>query len=120
MVSLGAYSSCRACRGSRAKGATRMSDGQVVAITDSAGEWMDLPDAAVRLGFDAGTILRLIQDGDMPAMQLRGGKRTAHRLPTALINEARQRVLAGGQVELREFARQWAARNAAPAAEAVA
>lgn len=95
-----------------------MTDGQVVAITDSADEWMDLADAAPRLGFDAGTILRLIQDGDMPAIQLRGQKRTAHRLPTALVNEARRRVFTGGQVELREFARQWAARNAT--AEAVA
>ncbi len=95
-----------------------MTNGQVVAIAESADEWMDLRVAAAQLGFDAGTLLRLIQDGDMPAMQVRGQKRTAHRLPRSLVDEARQTVFAGGQVELREFARQWAARNAAP--EAVA
>jgi hypothetical protein len=87
-----------------------MIDGQADTITGDA-DWMDLADAAARLGFDAGTILRLIQEGDIPVMQLRGARRTAHRLPTALVNEARRTVFAGGQVELREFAKQWAARN---------
>ncbi len=95
-----------------------MTEGQLVATAEPADEWMDLGVAAARLGFDAGTILRLIQDGDMPAIQLRGAKRTAHRLPRSLVEEARRVVFTGGQVELREFGRQWAARNAAP--EAVA
>ena len=95
-----------------------MTDGQVVAITDSADEWMDLADAAPRLGFDAGTILRLIQDGDIPVLQVAGRKRTANRIPRALVDEARRLVFAGGQIELRAFARQWSARNQTP--EAVA
>jgi len=92
-----------------------MTDGQGAAIAD---DWMDLAEAAPALGFDADTILRLIHEGDMPAMQIRGKRRTSCRLPRTLVEEARQRVLAGGQVELREFARQWSARNAIP--EAVA
>lgn len=91
-----------------------MADVRVIAITRAAGEWLDLSAAADRLGFDPDTILRLIQDGDMPAMQLRGAKRTTHRLPTALVDEARRTVFAGGQVELRDFARRWAARNRLP------
>jgi hypothetical protein len=87
-----------------------MTNGQVVAITD---EWVDLTVAANRLGFDSATLLRLIQEGDFPAIQVRGKgrKRTAHRVPADLIEKARRIVFAGGQVELREFARQWAAQN---------
>lgn len=98
-----------------------MTDPQVTAIKLD-GDWVGLADASLALGFDSDVILRLIHDGDLPAIQVRGkGKsRTAHRLPARLIAEARQLVFAGGQVELREFARQWAARNSAPAAEAVA
>lgn len=89
-----------------------MTNGQVVAITEVTDEWIDLGVAAPRLGFDTATILRLIQDGDFPAMQVRGRKRTAHRVPRDLVEKARRVVFAGGQVELREFARQWATRNA--------
>jgi hypothetical protein len=83
-----------------------------------AADWVDVSYASERTGFSAVAILRLIQDGDMPAMQVRGAERTAHRLPRRLIEEAYAAVMGGGQVELREFARQWAARNQIP--EAVA
>jgi hypothetical protein len=86
-----------------------MTNGQVVAIED---EWMDLTVAANRLGYDSATLLRLIADGDLPVMQVRGKQRTAHRVPRDLVEQARRVVFAGGQVELREFARQWAALNA--------
>lgn len=83
-----------------------------------AADWVDLTYASERTGFSSVAILRLIQDGDMPAMQVRGSERTTHRLPRRLVDEAYAAVMAGGQVELREFARQWSARNAIP--EAVA
>lgn len=83
-----------------------MAESQTAATGD---EWMDLGDAAAALGFDPVTLLRLIQDGDFPAIQIRGAKRTAHRVPRALVKAARAVVFAGGQVELREFARRWAA-----------
>lgn len=88
-----------------------MMNGQVAApVID--GDWIGLADAALALGFDSDVILRLIRDGDMPAIQIRGKRRTAHRLPRRLVDEARRMVFTGGQVELREFARQWSARNA--------
>jgi len=83
-----------------------------------AADWVDVAYASRRTGFSAVAILRLITDGDMPAMQVRARKRTTHRLPRRLVDEAHAAVMAGGQVELREFARQWAARNQIP--EAVA
>lgn len=92
-----------------------MTDGRVAAITADVDEWVDVGEAATRLGFDAGTILRLIQEGALPAIQIAGRARTAHRLPRSLVEEARRVVFAGGQVELREFARQWASRNVAEA-----
>lgn len=81
-------------------------------------EWVDLNYAAARTGFSPLALLRLIQAGDMPAMQIAGGERKSHRVPKRLVDEAYVAVMRGGQVELREFARQWAARNAVP--EAVA
>jgi hypothetical protein len=81
-------------------------------------DWVDVSYASKRTGFSAVAILRLVADGDMPAMQVRSHRRTSHRLPRRLVDEAYAAVMAGGQVELREFARQWAARNATP--EAVA
>lgn len=83
--------------------------------TAESDDWVDVGYAASQLGFSDVTILRLIQDGDMPAMQVAGPKRLAHKLPRALVEEARRAVFAGAQVELREFGRQWAARNAAAA-----
>lgn len=78
-------------------------------------EWVDIGYAANRTGFDEMTIRRLIECGDMPAMQVTGasGSRTFCKIPRALIDEARAAVMAGAQVELRAFARAWAARNAA-------
>jgi hypothetical protein len=84
----------------------------VTATAESADDWLEVTHAATRLGFDADTILRLIRDGDMPVIQIAGKVRTAHRVPRRLIDEACAAVMAGGQVELRAFARQWAARNA--------
>jgi hypothetical protein len=83
-----------------------------------AADWVDVAYASRRTGFSAVAILRLIQDGDMPAMQVRSFKRTSHRLPRRLVDEAYAAVMAGGQVELREFARQWSARNATAGAVA--
>ena len=83
-----------------------------------AADWVDVAYASRRTGFSAVAILRLIQDGDMPAMQVRSFKRTSHRLPRRLVDEAYAAVMAGGQVELREVARQWSARNATAGAVA--
>ena len=80
--------------------------------TGTLPDWVDVPTASRRTGFDASSILRLIEDGTMPVMQLAGPERTSHRLPRQLIEDARAAVMAGGQVELRDFARTWAARNA--------
>jgi excisionase family DNA binding protein len=96
-----------------------MTDGQIAAREGIADDWMDLADASDALGFDSDTILRLIHDGDMPAMQIRGKRRTSCRLPRRLVDEAYAAVMSGGQVELREFARQWSARNAVPEAVAL-
>lgn len=82
-------------------------------------DWVDISYASGRTGFSDVLILRLIQDGDMPAMQVRSKRRTTHRVPRRLFDEAYAKVMSGGQVELREFARQWSARNSG-AAEAVA
>jgi hypothetical protein len=84
----------------------------------SASEWVDLGYASARLGFSQVTILRLVQDGDMPAIQVAGTVRNAHRLPRRLVEEAYAAVMAGGQVELRAFARAWSAQNAVPGAAA--
>lgn len=81
------------------------------ASSESA-DWVDIAYASERTGFSDVLILRLIDDGDMPAMQVKARSRTAHRLPRRLVDEAYAAVMAGGQVELREFARQWSARNA--------
>jgi hypothetical protein len=78
----------------------------------AADEWVDLSYASARTGFSPLRLLRLIQDGDMPAMQIAGGERKSHRVPKRLVDEAYAAVMHGGQIELREFARQWAARNA--------
>lgn len=87
----------------------------------ASSEWVDIAYASERTGFSSVLILGLIEDGDMPAMQVKGARRTAHRLPRRLVDEAHAKVMAGGKVELREFARQWAARNAQAApVEAVA
>jgi hypothetical protein len=77
-----------------------------------SGDWVDISYASDRLGFDSWTILRLINDGDLPAIQVKGQVRTAHKLPRGLIDEARAQVMAGGQVELRAFARRWCAQQA--------
>jgi hypothetical protein len=84
----------------------------------NAADWVDVSYASKRTGFSAVAILRLIAEGDMPAMQVRARKRTTHRLPRRLVDEAHAAVMTGGQVELREFARQWSARNKISAAVA--
>jgi hypothetical protein len=73
---------------------------------------VDIAYAAERTGFSSVLILGLIDDGDMPVMQVKRARRTTHRLPRRLVDEAHAKVMAGGKVELREFARQWSARNA--------
>ena len=85
---------------------------------DPSGEWVDVAEAASVLGFTAETILCLVRDGSLPAMQIAGTARTARRIPRALVVEARRAVFSGETVELRDFARAWSARNAAT--EAVA
>lgn len=86
--------------------------------TAESPDWVDIAYASDRTGFSNVAILRLIADGDMPAMQVRARQRTAHRIPRRLVDEAVAAVMAGGQVELREFARQWVARNATAGAVA--
>jgi hypothetical protein len=84
-----------------------------------ASEWADLGYMAEKTGFDVITLRRLIDSGDLPAMQLAGSSRTTHKIPRRLADEAYAAVMRAGRVvELREFCRQWAARNAIP--EAVA
>lgn len=83
-------------------------------------EWVDLGYMSERTGFDEVTLRRLIESGDLPAMQVASAQRTFHKVPRRLVDEAYAAVMAGAQVELRAFARAWAARNAAQAAEAVA
>jgi hypothetical protein len=80
-------------------------------VSVEAADWVDVSYASERTGFSSVMILRLIADGDMPAMQIKASERTTHRLPRRLVDEAHAKVMAGGQVELREFCRQWAARN---------
>lgn len=79
-------------------------------------EWVDLGYAAERTGFDEATLRQLIEDGDMPAMQVAATsrKRTFRKVPRRLVDEAYAAVMAGGQVELRSFARAWSERNAVP------
>lgn len=83
-------------------------------------EWVDIAYASKRTGFSSVMILRLIDDGDMPAMQIKRARRTTHRIPRRLVDEAHAKVMAGGKVELSTFARQWAARNSAPVTVEVA
>lgn len=83
-----------------------------------ADEWVDLGYMAGKTGFDELTLRRLIDSGDLPAMQVASNARTFSKVPRCLVDEAYAVVMSGGRVELREFCRQWAARNAAP--EAVA
>ena len=84
----------------------------------AADEWVDINYTSAKTGFSKLAILRLIQDGDMPAMQIAGSERKSHRVPRCLVDEAYAIVMNGGQVELRDFCRAWATRNAIP--EAVA
>lgn len=81
----------------------------------SPGEWVDLGYMAGKTGFDEVTLRRLIDSGDLPAMQVASAQRTSHKIPRRLVDEAYAAVMAGGQVELRAFAREWAARNTAKA-----
>jgi hypothetical protein len=76
--------------------------------------------ASEKTGFDEVTLRRLIDSGDLPAMQVAGaaGDRIFRKIPRRLVDEAYAAVMAGGQVELRAFARAWSQRNAAT--EAVA
>jgi hypothetical protein len=81
-------------------------------------EWVDLGYMADKTGFDEVTLRRMIDSGDLPAMQVASTQRTFHKIPRRLVDEAYSAVMAGGQVELRAFCRQWSARNAAPGAVA--
>jgi len=81
-------------------------------------EWVDLGYASEKTGFDEVTLRRLIDSGDLPAMQVASAQRTSHKIPRRLVDEAYAAVMAGAQVELRAFARAWSARNAAAGAVA--
>lgn len=87
---------------------------------NTASEWVDLGYMSERTGFDEVTLRRLIESGDLPAMQVASAQRTSHKIPRRLVDEAYRAVMAGGQVELRAFARAWAARNSTSAETAVA
>jgi hypothetical protein len=89
--------------------------------TAPVSDWVDIAEAAGLLGFDTDTVRRLVCDATFPTLGLAGKGRTAHRIPRALVMEARSKVFSGETVELREFARQWASRNTGqPAVAAVA
>lgn len=83
-------------------------------------EWVDLGYMADKTGFDEVTLRRLIESGDLPAMQVASAsaQRTFHKIPRRLVDEAYAAVMAGAQVELRAFCRAWSARNAANGAVA--
>jgi hypothetical protein len=89
-------------------------------LEKSHGEWVDLGYMAEKTGFDDVTLLRLIESGDLPVMQVASAKRTSHKIPRRLVDEAYAAVMAGAQVELRAFCRSWSARNAADPVKAVA
>jgi len=80
------------------------------------GEWVDLGYMADKTGFDEVTLRRMIESGDLPAMQVASAQRTFHKIPRRLVDEAYAAVMGGAQVELRAFCRTWASRNAAPGA----
>jgi hypothetical protein len=82
------------------------------------GEWVDLGYMAGKTGFDEVTLRRLIESGDLPAMQVASTQRTYHKIPRRLVDEAYAAVMAGAQVELRAFCRAWSARNATTGAVA--
>jgi len=85
------------------------------------GEWVDIRYMAEKTGFDDVTLLRLIDSGDLPVMQVASNpQRTFHKIPRRLVDDAYAAVMAGGQVELKAFCRSWSARNAADPVEAVA
>lgn len=71
-------------------------------------DWMSTTQAGGKLGYSATSIWRLCRDGDLPNM--RAGKE--FRVPAQLVKDACDAVRAGGSIDLVEFAREWAARNA--------
>jgi hypothetical protein len=75
------------------------------------GEWVDLGYMADKTGFNEVTLQRLIESGDLPAMQMASPQRTFYKIPRRLVDEAYAAVMAGGQIELRAFCRAWSARN---------
>lgn len=83
-----------------------------------ASEWVTVDEVAERLPFSASLISQLIRDGVMPSIRIAGAKRSSHRIPRRLVEDAYAAVMAGGQVELRDFCRSWTARNATEGAVA--
>jgi hypothetical protein len=79
-------------------------------------DWVDTAYAGARLGFSTVTIWRMAKAGLIPSM--RAG--SARRIPRLFVEDARAAVMSGGQVELRDFARQWAAQGTPAAIEAIA
>ena len=82
------------------------------------GEWVAIRYASGRLGLPATSIWRLVDEGIIPSIRANEIERSPFRIPGDLVEEARQLVRAGGKVALRDFAREWVARNSVP--EAVA
>lgn len=78
-------------------------------------DWVSTSQAGDRLGYAQVTIWRMCKAGELPSM--RAGKE--FRLPRRLVEDAISAVMAGGSIDLREFAQQWTAHRTEPA-EAVA
>lgn len=79
-------------------------------------DWVDTAYAGTRLGFSTVTIWRMAKAGHIPSM--RAG--SARRIPRRFVEDARAAVMSGGQVELRDFARQWDVNGTAGPVEAIA
>jgi hypothetical protein len=75
------------------------------------GDWLTIGAFADLLPFSSSLINQLCNEGVMPSMRIAGAKRNTHWLPRRLADDLRAAVMSGGQVELRDFCRTWAASN---------
>jgi hypothetical protein len=75
------------------------------------GDWLTPGAFAEGLPFSTSLINQLCNEGVMPSMSIAGAKRSTHWLPRRLADDLRATVMSGGQVELRDFCRTWAACN---------
>jgi hypothetical protein len=73
------------------------------------GTWLTLAETGAALRLSATTIWRMFGDGDLPGFRAC----SAHRIPAAFVADAIEVMQAGGQIDIREFGRQWSARSVA-------